>query len=167
MTQSFCNSALPFRRFRSTISHACAAFVHFDGQRVRAIGVFIAGFLAVPQQAEANFQVCNQTLDVINVAIGAWDLDAWETEGWWTVGPNQCANVIEDTLTSRFIYVYARDVFNKSMLEGTTALCIDPEEFVIRGREDCLVRGHIAARFHEVDTRASERWTFFLRAPEG
>lgn len=134
-------------------------------RRFFATAVFCLCAVAVPSTVKANFQFCNQTLDVVNVAVGAYDADAWETAGWWTVGPNQCANVIEDTLTSRFIYVYARDVFNASMLPGNTTLCVDPGEFRIRGREDCLIRGHIAARFHEVDTRRSERWTFFLRAP--
>lgn len=134
-------------------------------RRFFATAVFCLFSVAVPSTVKANFQFCNQTLDVVNVAVGAYDADAWETAGWWTVGPNQCANVIEDTLTSRFIYVYARDVFNASMLPGNTTLCVDPGEFRIRGREDCLIRGHIAARFHEVDTRRSERWTFFLRAP--
>ncbi|MEM6758929.1 MAG: DUF1036 domain-containing protein [Pseudomonadota bacterium] len=129
-----------------------------------ACAVFCLWIVANPSTARANFQFCNQTLDVVNVAIGAYDTDAWETAGWWTVGPNQCANVIEDTLTSRYIYVYARDVFNASMLQGTTTMCVDPGEFRIRGREDCLIRGHISAQFHEVDTRRSERWTFFLRA---
>jgi len=132
--------------------------------RFFAQAIFCLSLVAWPGTIKANFQVCNQTLDVVNVAVGAYDTDAWETSGWWTVGPNQCANVIEDTLTSRFIYVYARDVFNQSMLPGETTLCVDSGEFRIRGREDCLIRGHIAARFHEVDTRRSERWTFFLRA---
>lgn len=117
--------------------------------------------------AHANFQVCNQTLDVINVAIGTYDVDEWETSGWWIIGPNQCSNVIEGTLVSRYVYVYARDVFNTSILPGSTPMCVDPGEFRIRAREDCLVRGHITARFHEVDTRRSERWTLFLGAPAG
>ena len=92
--------------------------------------VCLAGFiLATPDRAQANFQVCNQTLDVINVAIGAYDIDEWETAGWWTIGPNQCANVIEETLTSRYVYIYARDVFNASMVSGTTTMCVDPGEF--------------------------------------
>lgn len=128
-------------------------------------GIYPASFvLAAASPAYANFQVCNQTLDVINVAIGTYDFDEWETTGWWTIGPNQCANVIEETLTSRYVYVYARDVFNASMVPGTTTMCVDPGEFRIRGREDCLIRGHIAARFEEIDTRRSERWTFFLFA---
>ena len=118
-----------------------------------------------PLPAFANFQVCNQTLDVINVAVGAYDVDAWETRGWWTVGPNQCADVIEEELSSRYVYVYARDVFNQSMLDGTTSMCIKPEAFVLRGREDCLVNGYLSANFFEVDTRRAERWTFYLQTP--
>lgn len=128
-------------------------------------GVSALALLFWSDSAAANFQFCNQTLDVVNVAVGQWDLDVWETSGWWTVGPNQCANVIEDTLTARFVYLFARDVFNKPMFEGTTTMCIDKDEFRISGQEDCLLRGHIAARFQEVDTRRSERWTFYLKAP--
>ncbi|MEL6915909.1 MAG: DUF1036 domain-containing protein [Pseudomonadota bacterium] len=130
----------------------------------------LVGFATIcaglPRQAAANFQVCNQTLDVINVAVGAYDVDAWETRGWWTIGPNQCGNVIEDQLASRYIYVYARDVFNNSMVDGTTSMCVEPGEFILRGREDCLINGYLTADFVEVDTRRSERWTFFLEAPE-
>lgn len=134
-------------------------------RRIFARAIFTAAMVAAPSTVWANFQVCNQTLDVVNVSIGVFDADAWETSGWWTVGPNQCANVIESTLTSRYVYVYARDVFNASMLAGNISMCVDPGEFRIRGREDCLIRGHITARFEEVDTRRSERWTFFIRAP--
>jgi len=125
--------------------------------------IFCGGFAS---PASASFQVCNQTLDVVNVAVGFWDIDSWRSQGWWTIGPNQCANVIEDTLRSRFIYVYARDVFNRSILEGTTTLCIEPDAFNIPGRENCLANGNLIAPFVEVDTRASERWTFFLTAPD-
>ncbi len=133
-------------------------------------GAILGGFLAVllagtPQSARANFQFCNQTLDVVNVAVGQWDVDEWESSGWWTVGPNQCANLIEHTLTARYVYVFARDVFNKAVLAGDTTMCIDPGEFRLRGGEDCLVNGHIPAQFYEVDTRRSERWTFYLSEP--
>ena len=136
-------------------------------QNLALSGLLLTFSLGFADRAEANFQVCNQTLDVINVAVGAWDIDDWRTRGWWTVGPNQCANVIEDELASRFIYVYARDVFNNSMIDGTTQLCLGLDLFDIRGREDCLARGHIPALFYEVDTRASERWTVYLGASEG
>ncbi|MCX7561641.1 DUF1036 domain-containing protein [Sulfitobacter sp. F26204] len=120
---------------------------------------------AATSPVSAQFAVCNQTLDVINVALGAYDRDAFETSGWWTIGPNQCANVINDTLTARYFYVYAKDVFGRQVLAGSTPMCVAPDRFEIRGEQDCLVRGLIEARFHEVDTRKSERWTVFIYPP--
>lgn len=136
---------------------------------VTILGVaFAAGMPAlVPSGAAAQFAVCNQTFDVINVALGAYDRDAFNTSGWWTIGPNQCANVIDRTLAARYFYVFATDVFGREVLTGATPMCVAPDRFEIRGEQDCLVRGLIEARFHEVDTRRSERWTLFVYPPPG
>jgi uncharacterized membrane protein len=102
---------------------------------------------------------------VVNVAIGQFHLDAFETSGWWTIGPNQCADVIDEVLTARYIYAFAQDVFGRVILSGSVPMCVAPTRFEIRGEADCLVRGYIEARFHEVDTLRSERWTLFLYTP--
>lgn len=115
--------------------------------------------------ARAQFAVCNQTFDVVNVAIGQYDRNVFETTGWWTIGPNQCANVIDDQLSVRFVYVFAQDVFGKVVLSGSTRMCVGPGKFVIRGESDCILRGFIEAPFHEVDTQRTERWTLFLSPP--
>lgn len=122
---------------------------------------------AAPRVAWAQFQVCNQTFDVVNVAIGQYEYDAFETSGWWTIGPNQCANVIDEELEDRYIYVFAQDVFGKSVLSGSTPMCVAPERFEIRRETDCLINGYIEARFLQVDTQKSERWTLFLTPPPG
>ncbi|CUH75056.1 putative integral membrane protein [Tritonibacter multivorans] len=114
----------------------------------------------LPLPALAGFRVCNQTLDVVNIAVGNWDHDGWETSGWWVAGPNQCAEVIEADLSARYVYVYAQDVFRNPMFDGDTIMCVDAAEFRIRGKEDCLQRGKIAARFREVDTQNAKAWTF-------
>lgn len=152
--------------------------------------------------ARAQFTVCNQTLDVVNVAIGQEaGENVFETEGWWTIGANQCADVIREELVNRFIYVYANDVFGQPVLGGPASaggaapadetsaeetpaddtpadetlaadgkrlveMCISAKRFVIHGIESCWQRGHLAASFFEVDTRAVERWTVFLTPPE-
>ncbi len=126
----------------------------------KAFLLLLAGFAAGP--AAAEFAVCNQTFDVVNVSVGRFEDDDFVTRGWWTVGPNQCANVIREPLDARYIYVFAKDVFGKQILDGATPLCISAKRFVIRGREDCLIRGHLPARFIEVDTQLTERWTVFL-----
>jgi uncharacterized membrane protein len=122
----------------------------------------LAALAATP--AAAEFAVCNQSFDVVNVAVGQFVGADMVTEGWWTIGPNQCANVIREELTARFIYVFAQDVFGKEILSGTTPLCIEPAKFQIRGEADCAQRGFLEVPFVEVDTLRSERWTLFLTA---
>ena len=68
-------------------------------------------------------------------------------------------------LDARFIYVFAQDVFGRVILEGSTPMCVAPGRFEIRGDHECLLRGYLEARFHEVDTRNSERWQLFLYPP--
>lgn len=133
----------------------------------RAGSLLFAGMAiaAATGSARAEFTVCNQTLDVVNLAIGQEIDNAFQTEGWWTVGANQCAEVIRDELANRFIYVYANDVFGQPILSGTTEMCVSKKRFVIRGIESCWQRGHMAVKFYEVDTQAVERWTLFLTNP--
>ncbi|WP_245436237.1 DUF1036 domain-containing protein [Mesorhizobium tamadayense] len=113
-------------------------------------------------RAHAEFTVCNQTLDVVNLAVGQKVDDADQTDGWWTIGANQCVNVIREELTNRYIYIYATDVFGHAILNGSTEMCIGRRRFSIRGIDECWQRGHIAARFVEVDTQEQARWTYFL-----
>ncbi|MDQ6434706.1 DUF1036 domain-containing protein [Mesorhizobium sp. LHD-90] len=134
----------------------------------RLAGLFLAALLSLfmTDRARAEFTVCNQTLDVVNLAVGQEVREAadafWQTEGWWTVGANQCVNVIRDELVNRYVYVYATDVFGQPLLNGSTSMCVGTRRFVIRGDKDCWVRGHKAAPFFEVDTQKTERWTLFL-----
>lgn len=126
------------------------------------IAVLACLFMA-PAAAHAEFAVCNQTLDVVNIAVGQEIDDIFQTDGWWTVGANQCVNVVQDELANRYIYIYATDVFGHPMLSGTTEMCIERRRFSVRGITDCWQRGLIAAKFVEVDTQDQARWTFFLR----
>lgn len=124
--------------------------------------LWFMGFCVVAQPVLAKFTVCNQTLDVVNISIGRDVNNVFQTEGWWTIGTNQCANVIPDALQSRYIYVYAQDVFGQSILDGSVKMCISPRKFVIAGLEDCWQRGHVEVHFQEVDTGNKDRWTLFL-----
>lgn len=129
---------------------------------IRTAAAAILGIVGGATVAHAEFAICNQSFDVVNVAIGQDVGGTFRTEGWWTIGTNQCANVIKDVLLGRYIYVYAQDVFGQPILDGVTEMCVDTKRFEINGIEDCWLRGHVAAPFFEVDTQAVERWTLFL-----
>lgn len=124
--------------------------------------VAASSLLFAPAEAHAEFTVCNQTLDVVNLAVGQEVESAFQTDGWWTIGANQCVNVIRDELSNRYVYIYATDVFGNAILSGSTDMCVERKRFTVRGIEECWQRGHIAARFFEVDTLDQARWTFFL-----
>ena len=130
--------------------------------RAIRIGAFVLS-AASAHSAAAEFQVCNQTFDVINVAIGqAEAAGGFKTEGWWTVGTNQCARVVREELKNRFIYIHATDVFGQPVVESPHSMCVDSGRFEIFGASDCWQRGYRDAPFVEVDTKAVERWTLFL-----
>jgi len=132
--------------------------------RLAFSALFGAALLVIfsTRSAHAEFTVCNQTLDVVNLAVGQKVDNADQTDGWWTIGANQCVNVIREELANRYIYLYATDVFGHAILNGSTEMCVDRRRFSIRGIEECWQRGHIAARFVEVDTLEQVRWTYFL-----
>ncbi|NDW06099.1 DUF1036 domain-containing protein [Jiella sp. 40Bstr34] len=140
----------PGRRRRSGSSPALA------GAAVLAAGLLPAG------AAEAQFVVCNQSLDVVNVAIGRDAGDGFSTRGWWIVGANRCATTIRDELSARYVYVHAEDVFGRPVLYGSTDMCVGAKSFEIAGTEACFQRGYRPAKFLEVDTEAVPRWTLFL-----
>lgn len=136
------------------------------GRIPAVISICAVAVLASAMPAQAQFQVCNQTLDVVNVAIGYTDSAANDrSQGWWTIGSNACGNVIRDEIPSRYVFVYATDVFGQALLEGTQTMCVAEEAFEIEGVGDCYVRGFRDAAFFEVDTQATSRWTLFLSEP--
>ncbi len=130
---------------------------------------FLLFFLGVSSPASAQFAVCNQTIDAINVAVAKETNRIFDTEGWWTIGANRCVDVIKEELVSRYIYVYATDVFGQPILSGNFTgydMCIDGKRFAIHGTDSCWQRGHKSVRFMSVDTQDTPRWTLFLKDPE-
>lgn len=135
--------------------------------RVRASICISALFAALllcsfPKGAQAAFTVCNQTGDIANVAIGEQIQGQMQTEGWWAIAANRCADVIKVKLTNRYIYVHAIDVQGRPILKGTVTLCLDTKKFQIAGKDACWQRSFLRGLFTEVDTQSSDNWTLFL-----
>lgn len=119
--------------------------------------------------AQAQFAVCNQTIDAINLAVAKDNDGVFKSEGWWTIGANRCVDVIKGELVNRYVYVYATDVFGQPVLDGDftgTNMCIGAKAFAIEGIDSCWQRGFQQVRFMEVDTQAQVRWTLFLKDPD-
>lgn len=109
-----------------------------------------------------GLQLCNQSFDVLNVAIGVPDAAGQvRTRGWWRVAPNQCATLLREALSAPHHYVFAADVFGNEALTGAVPLCVAPRRFDITGQQDCLLRGYLDARFVRIDTGDRTDWTVF------
>jgi uncharacterized membrane protein len=117
-----------------------------------------------PAPADAEFRVCNQTLNLFNVAIGRpVGGDLFETEGWWTLAANSCTSPIKEPLESSYFYLYGTDIYGEPAIAGSTDMCVASRQFIITDQKDCWVRGYQQVRFLEVDTRNAPSWTVFIR----
>ena len=125
-----------------------------------SIAIILAAAPAPP--AAASFRVCNQTLDLLNVAVGTPDDAGFSTEGWWVVTANSCAEIIREELSSRYIYLFASDVYGQSIVSGALPMCVGRKKFRILGIDDCYLRGYDRADFKEIDTFAAPDWTVFV-----
>lgn len=130
----------------------------------------------MPDAARAEFKVCNQTLNLYNVAIavkkpdltiGRDNTGVFYTEGWWTVPANACVQLVKEELTSRYVYLYATNIYGDDSLSGGEKLCIGSKKFVIAHPPgvlwNCWVRGYQQAGFKEIDTGSARSWTVFIR----
>jgi uncharacterized membrane protein len=134
----------------------------------RAAAAAAGLWLALCSGAFAEFAVCNQTLDIANVAIAESGGGQLESRGWWVIAPNRCADIIKGNLKSRYVYVHAVDGKGLAMLEGGPRFCTASKQFKAVGGEKCWQRGYTIGVFKEVDTKDAQSWTLFLReTPNG
>lgn len=116
------------------------------------IVLLILAMLAVAGEAEAGLKVCNKGKFPARVALGRFDGKAWMSEGWWSIAPASCADVIKTPLNARYYYLYGTDS-NSGAWDGGTNFCTAPTaKFAIVGRADCTARGYDRNRFFQVDT---------------
>jgi uncharacterized membrane protein len=109
--------------------------------------------------AQAAFNICNKSGLAAHVALGRFDGRQWTSQGWWTVAPKTCAQLLTGPLQARFYYLYASDGAGGTW-EGKTHFCTTPDtKFLAPGRSDCASRGFDRRGFFEVDTGKSPEWT--------
>ena len=72
--------------------------------------------------ADARLAVCNKAARAASVALGRFNGTEWMSEGWWTIAPGTCADLIVSPLDARFYYLYASDG-SSGMWAGSTAFC--------------------------------------------
>jgi uncharacterized membrane protein len=149
-----------------------AQLIPFPGcwRRLGLATIQVGLFLVQDSNAQAAFKVCNQSVTLYNVAIGAQIDDKFRTEGWWTLPASTCVTPIKedlDVLKLRYVYIYATTATGDSAFEGNWDMCVDTKRFEIEKVQDqpwdCWVRGFVQAKFKEIDTGNASSWTVFIR----
>ena len=128
------------------------------------------GFVGITGSARSEFKVCNQTIGLYNVAIGAEIDRRFHTEGWWALPANSCVIPIKedlDVLQLRYVYLHVESVTGEGAIDGNWDMCVDSKRFKIERISgepwNCWVRGFIQTRFLEIDTGEAKTWTVFVR----
>ena len=137
--------------------------------KLLATAAFAGTWLASASPARAEFKICNQSVEVYNLAIGAEIDQQFQTEGWWVMPANSCVIPIKedlDQLKLRYVYVYAQTVTGESAFQGGWDMCVDTKRFKIdriAGEPwNCWVRGYEQVKFLEVDTGDTKSWTLYV-----
>ena len=117
--------------------------------------------------ARADLRICNETGNLVSVALGYRAERGWMSEGWWQTPPGDCRVLYQGDLEKRFYYLYAVDDIGGGAWDGSVFMCTRDETFTIFGVEDCLARGYERTGFFEIDTQSRTDWTLQLTEGAG
>lgn len=121
-----------------------------------AAATIIAALWLSATEAEARFELCNETKFPVGVALGYHDGKMWRAAGWWLVRPATCTKLIEAPLISRFYYLYAVHIGPGGRWDGNNFFCVhDTDSFSIPHGAACSAPHLFSAGFFEVDTGSS------------
>lgn len=101
--------------------------------------------------ARADLRACNQTPEIVSVAIGYSIDGVWTSEGWWTMRSGDCSTMISGDLKNRYYY-WRGTISGKPLPTGSYTFCTSSKVFNISGDENCAGRGFDTSEFTEVDT---------------
>jgi uncharacterized membrane protein len=115
-------------------------------------------FQALEQQARqkiapAGYTVCNDSRDVLLVALGQVEGGKPVSRGWWTVQPGACAKAVTTPLKSNAVYLLAKKKGGAALVSGSKKFCTSPVIFDIQGAENCAARGFTEQDFAATVTK--------------
>jgi len=122
-------------------------------------------FFSAP--ARADLRICNETSNLLSIALGYRAERGWMSEGWWQAPAGDCRILYQGDLERRFYYLFAVDDIGGGAWDGSVFMCTRDETFTIFGVEDCLARGYERTGFFEIDTQNKADWTLQLTENAG
>jgi uncharacterized membrane protein len=138
------------------------------------IAALTLAFFAPTAPSLADFRVCNQSKEQIDVAFGyEGGRNMWIAEGWWTIKHGKCATVWSGPLRNRYYYLYAEGdkgtEWDASEGDKGSSFCVKSEKFKLDQRkygssdeDECQKHGLESKLFFEVDVSNYDSWTHTL-----
>ncbi len=114
---------------------------------------------ALSRADEIGLRLCNRAEGSVWAAVARRRDDSWESRGWWPLDPGECARVFDEPLEDPAYYVYAgrrENGVDRPLTAADETFCIAETRFDILGRENCVSRGFIDARFATVLSQGRE-----------
>jgi len=103
--------------------------------------------------APAGYTVCNETREMLLVALGEVPRGRSVSRGWWTVQAGACARAITTPLAANDIFLLAQRGNGQAVVAGPQKFCTTPSAFEIQGAGNCATRGYAESGFARTDTR--------------
>jgi uncharacterized membrane protein len=103
--------------------------------------------------APAGYTVCNDTQDVLLVALGQRDRGKALSRGWWTVAGGACARALTMPLASDKVWLLAQRKSGGTLVGGAQRFCTTAVPFEIQGNSNCAARGLAESGFAPTETK--------------
>jgi uncharacterized membrane protein len=128
----------------------------------RALLLSLLAAVGLTAPAHADFQLCNKTSYVLDLALALEEKDAAATRGWFRVDPGQCRTVLQGTPQAEKVYLHARALaaYGPSPLPqaGHADFCIADGNFVIAAARTCQTRaGQRLVPFSQIKPSETEQ----------
>jgi len=103
--------------------------------------------------APAGYTACNETRDVLLLALGQIESGKPVSRGWWTVPPGACAKAVTTSLNTDAVYLLALRKSGGTVVSGGMHFCTTAAAFEIRGADNCSGRGLTDSGFAATPTK--------------
>ena len=123
------------------------------------------------RRAELGVTVCNKSGARVWSAVGYREGETWQSRGWWTVEPGDCAQMIDIPLEDAEPHLFALQEDVRPPEEGEedvprpdlrlragatpSQFCISEARFAALGKDQCTDRGYTPASFRPLEVEGS------------
>ena len=108
---------------------------------------------AAKKIAPSGYTACNDSGEVLLVALGQMEHGKPVSRGWWTVEPKACAKAVTTPLKTDTVFLLAQRKNGSVFVGGAQKFCVTSVVFEVQGAQNCAGRGLTEAGFASTPTK--------------